>query len=292
MKKAGNAIVKILTYLLSVLLVLGAVGALAFFVLRQQGLSFYAEYNGERYYSGFNEKGLRLYEGERNEFSVSPVVDDGVPLEFTVTVTANPEYNFDFSVYGENHAFYVDPEESDYSEQFGVNVTDNGFELGMPEQGSVSKIVAWKYGSLSGSLETETEFEDNPYFLLTVTSGENILTIPLWLGDRITGIQTDTDFGLVFGSQFPHLHPFLVSLRELAGQVGVWNHSPTQADDLVNVLVDLQFYYEGFSAEEKTHPYAVRGVTVMEYLFDSIGDDYLSEAESAYALVLLGDLGK
>ena len=51
---AGKAVGKIVTYLLIVLLVLGVAGAVFYFVAKQEGVSFYVEYDGTRYYSGIN----------------------------------------------------------------------------------------------------------------------------------------------------------------------------------------------------------------------------------------------
>ena len=42
-----NAIGKIITYILVVLLVLGIAGGISYFVLRNQGITYYVEYDGE-----------------------------------------------------------------------------------------------------------------------------------------------------------------------------------------------------------------------------------------------------
>ena len=44
-----NAIGKIITYILVVLLVLGIAGGISYFVLRNQGITYYVEYDGEKY---------------------------------------------------------------------------------------------------------------------------------------------------------------------------------------------------------------------------------------------------
>ena len=49
--KSGNVVTRILTYLLVVLLVLGVAGMIAYFALRSQGVTYYVEYNGERYFA-------------------------------------------------------------------------------------------------------------------------------------------------------------------------------------------------------------------------------------------------
>ena len=44
-----NTIGKIITYILVVLLVLGIAGGISYFVLRNQGITYYVEYDGEKY---------------------------------------------------------------------------------------------------------------------------------------------------------------------------------------------------------------------------------------------------
>lgn len=53
MSKAGggiNTVTKIIVWVLVVLLLLGAAGVIAYYVLKDEGVSFYVEYNGERYF--------------------------------------------------------------------------------------------------------------------------------------------------------------------------------------------------------------------------------------------------
>ena len=284
MGKAGNAIVKFITYLLAVLLVLGAVGALAVFVVRQEGVTFYAEHDGQRYYSGINTDSARLYAGDENAFSVSAILEAEEPFAYTVTVTANPEYNFDYSLDGAIYSFHGNDEaRNDYSELFPVTKTDTGFSLALPENVSVLSIVGEKCG---GNIDAAVQIEDVPYFLLTVTSGESFLVIPLRFGVRISDVGTDADIGIVFGNNYPHVYPYLVSVRNFASFVGEW----TEGDRMSLINAEYVYYY--MPSEEQAHVYVQLGLSVFDYLLDSTADYYLSEEESAYALALLGDLGK
>ena len=53
-----NTVTKIIVWVLVVLLLLGAAGVVAYYVLKDEGVSFYVEYNGERYYSSASEADL------------------------------------------------------------------------------------------------------------------------------------------------------------------------------------------------------------------------------------------
>ena len=197
MKKTSDAIVKLITYVLSVLLLLGAFGALAAFILREQGITFYVEYAGERYYSGVEVQSARLYNGTQ-EFEVSSLSSEKL-IEYSVSVTSNPDQNFDFSVGGKIYQFYgQDSAQNDYSALFPVTRNETGFLISIPESAAILEIVSEKFGS---DVSCDDVFTDSPYFLLTVLSGGNTIVIPIRLGVRITGVNTDTTEGIVFGMQ-------------------------------------------------------------------------------------------
>ena len=62
-----NTITKIITWVLVVLLMLGIIGGVAYFALRSQGVTFYVEYGGEKYFAA-GEGGRRLVVGGHCRF--------------------------------------------------------------------------------------------------------------------------------------------------------------------------------------------------------------------------------
>ena len=68
--KVSSILSKIITYILVVLLLLGFAGVIVYFVAKDEGVSFYVEYDGERYYSGIDDDELFLVSGENHSCSV------------------------------------------------------------------------------------------------------------------------------------------------------------------------------------------------------------------------------
>ena len=82
-----NSIGKVLTYIFVVLLVLGIAGMVAYFALRGQGVTYYVEYNGERYVANGDGGSLELLNGETHTFSVKSLT--GGEVNYSVKVTSN-----------------------------------------------------------------------------------------------------------------------------------------------------------------------------------------------------------
>ena len=67
MSKASNAFGKFVVWLLVVILIVAVVGVALFFALREQGMTNYVEYNGERYLVGSDGGSFTLRTGETHE---------------------------------------------------------------------------------------------------------------------------------------------------------------------------------------------------------------------------------
>lgn len=171
---AGKAVGKIVTYLLIVLLVLGVAGAVFYFVAKQEGVSFYVEYDGTRYYSGINEGNLWLPAGDTYSFSVKSLTEGDV--EYDVSVSSFGSNNFAFLLNGKYQQFYgTDEASNDYSEIFGLQKQADGFALTLPEGLTVEKVLEAKYG---GDVQLIEEFQkDLPCFVISLVSGESRLSI-------------------------------------------------------------------------------------------------------------------
>lgn len=174
---ALNAIGKVITYILVVLLVLGFAGMVAYFVLRGQGVTYYVEYNGERYVANGDGGSLGLVNGETHNFAVKSLT--GGEVNYDVTVQSNSANNFDFVLNGENYQFFgKNDENNDYSAVFGLQKKADGFSLTLPDHFTVEQAVETQYG---GDIELQDGYEisdDLCYFVITVTSDES--TVSLW----------------------------------------------------------------------------------------------------------------
>ena len=188
----GNAVFKFLTYLLVVLLVLGIAGFVAYFALRGQGVTYYVEYDGERYLSDLEGGNISLLNGETYDFTVKSLT--GGEVNYDVKVQSNYSNNFDFVIDGENYRFYSETaENNDYTDVFNVVKTPDGFALTLPEDFTVEQAIETKFG---GDVEIQKELQsDLSYFVITVISGESSVSIWFTFGDfSITLDQTEIVF--------------------------------------------------------------------------------------------------
>ena len=165
---------KVITYILVVLLVLGIAGMVAYFVLRSQGVTFYVEYDGERYLANGDGGSLGLVNGETHTFSVKSLT--GGEVNFDVNVVSNSSNNFSFTCNGKVFQFVSTEETSnDYSEEFGLEKSADGFSLTLPDHFTVEQAIEIKYG---GDVSFEKELEsDKAYFVISVTSDESVVSL-------------------------------------------------------------------------------------------------------------------
>lgn len=173
--RAGNAVGKIVTYILVVLLVLGVAGIIAYFALRSQGVTYYVEFGNERYFGNTEGGSLSLPTDATYSFSVKSLT--GNEVNFDVKVVSNVSNNFDFTVDGVYKQFYsTTAENNDYSEIFGLQKDKGGFTLTVPDGFSVKEAVEIKYG---GNVEFGAELEnDKAYFVISVMAEES--AVNLW----------------------------------------------------------------------------------------------------------------
>ena len=162
---AFGAVGKVITYILVVLLVLGVAGCIAFFALRGQGVTFYVEYDNERYLANGEGGSISFVNGETYSFSVKSL--SGGEVNYDVKVVSNASNNFTFSYEGLIYQFAsVDEENNDYSEVFDLNKTSDGFSITIPKGFSVEQAVAEKYG---GEIMLDEQLQnDKAYFVISV----------------------------------------------------------------------------------------------------------------------------
>lgn len=172
MSKVGKAV----TYILVVLLVLGLAGGIAYFALKEEGVTYYAEYGGERYFANGEAGKVYLTGDKTHDFAVKTLT--GNEVNFDVKVTANAANNFAFTCGGKLYQFAsTDDDGNDYSKVFGLQKKADGFSLVLPAGFTVKQAVETKYG---GAIELQNKLQgDLCYFGIHIVSGESEVT--LWL---------------------------------------------------------------------------------------------------------------
>ena len=166
-KKKKSAAGKVIAWILVILLVAAAALAAGYYFLRDQGVTFYVEYGGTRYYANSDGGSIGLKSGETHSFSVKSLT--GGEINFSAKVISNEANNFGFFVGGEFHRFYDDDEQNDdYSDVFGLTKSPNGFTVTISETMTVESAVEEKFG---GDISPQTELQkDVCYFVITVTA--------------------------------------------------------------------------------------------------------------------------
>lgn len=166
---------KFILWLLVILFLIGSSFLVVYFVMRSQGMTYYVEFKGERYYANSDGGKITLIEGELSEFSVKSLTDEDI--NYSVCVTSNYANNFRFSVRDELYKFYGDDEElNDYSEIFDLQRTDSGFTVCVPRNTTLTSVIEQKFDD-SITLFDEIN-EDLSYFVITVSSGAS--SVSLW----------------------------------------------------------------------------------------------------------------
>lgn len=190
MKASGtvDAIGKIVTWILVVLLVLGIAGGAAYLAMKGSGISFYAETAGEKIFGG-TERELTFSTGQTYDFSVRAL--EGGEINYSVKVMANPENNFDFVLDGKTYRFSGEDEErKDYSEVFALTRRTDGFSLTIPE-GSAEKAVKAKFGEgVQIGKELSAELA---YFSVTIEAGESRAQIFFRFAPELLAVELDCE---------------------------------------------------------------------------------------------------
>lgn len=188
MSKASSAFGKFVIWLLVVILIIAVVGVALFFALREQGLTYYVEYNGERYMVGSDGSSITLRTGETYEFSVKSLT--GGEVDFDVKITSNADNNIRFAYNDEFHYSYTgNAETDDYSDVFGLQTDTDGFTVTIPLELTVETAIETKYG---GDITLIGELSDSAaYFVISVTVDESSIDLWFTFGVRVSGVTLD-----------------------------------------------------------------------------------------------------
>ena len=188
MSKASSAFGKFVIWLLVVILIIAVVGVALFFALREQGLTYYVEYNGERYMVGSDGSSITLRTGETYEFSVKSLT--GGEVDFDVKITSNADNNIRFAYNDEFHYSYTgNAETDDYSDVFGLQTDTDGFTVTIPLELTVETAIETKYG---GDITLIGELSDSAaYFVISVTVDESSIDLWFTFGVRVSGVTLE-----------------------------------------------------------------------------------------------------
>lgn len=188
MSKGSGVFGKIVVGVLAVLLILGIVVIALYFSMRGQGIAYYVEYNGSRYWGGSDGDALSLGLGETHKFSVKSLT--GGDVNYSVKVVSNSANSFRFSVGDELYTLYSDDEErNDYSDVFGLEQTVSGFSVTIPQDMTVESAIEQKYG---GEVVLFEEVSANvSYFMIVVSAGDTSVNLWFTVGVNVTGVTLD-----------------------------------------------------------------------------------------------------
>lgn len=188
MSKAGSIIGKVVIFILVVLLILGITAVALFCVMREKGITYYVEYNGERYLAGSDGGSLWLPPSD-NPYRLSVKSLTGGEVNYTVKITSNKANNLMFAV--EDELWYLwndNAEKDDYTEVFGLQKQTDGFSLTIPEDFTVEKAIETKYNA---DIELKDEIQDNLcYFVITVSVDET--AVNLWFSFNELTVTLDS----------------------------------------------------------------------------------------------------
>lgn len=185
MGKASNVFGKIVVWLLTVVLIVAFAAAALLFVLRVKGITYYVEYDRQRYVGGTDNGEIFLLIDEPHDFSVKSLTGD--EIDFDVKITSNADSDITF-IYNDEflHLYNCNIEKDDYSDILGLQVDADGFSVTIPQGMTIEKAIETKYG---GDVTFLDELSDNTaYFVIVVTVGENSVELPFAFGAKISDV--------------------------------------------------------------------------------------------------------
>ena len=165
--RAGRIVAVILLTVL-----LASVGCGIYYAIETNGFTRfeYVEYNGRRLET--TEKGVKLARG-KNVFEIKSMKPAAGAGKYTVRIQANSEAKFTFQADGNPQSFAHVGEVTEY---FGIEISEDRFEVNIPSDYSVSSVLSEKYGGETVTLPDELP-KDTDFWIMSVglSDGKNIL---------------------------------------------------------------------------------------------------------------------
>lgn len=188
---------RVISYFLVVLLLLGIVGACAYFLMKPNGI--YLRYDGKIVTD--KTSGIVIPYKATATFKIENSEDWGAysVTDCTVKIVPNADesHDFDFTV-GDDSRPAAFTKEKDLTGAFvenyngkGITVSENGEFTILCSYKSVSEILQGVYGEKEIHAEADGNLLEYPYIAIKVTSpdGKQTLTVPLLLYCFVTGIE-------------------------------------------------------------------------------------------------------
>lgn len=182
----------IVTYVIVVLLIMGLVGAVAYFTngFTTDFTEFYVTMDGEGVLTKSVNNVFTPYSSVKIEAKYPLGVDDDEKAGYSYKIVANPERDFSFVVDGTSYSF--NDESFDYYKLFRINRAETFFEITPIFNGLEEMIEILVPGAdvidVYGDIDTT-----NNLFLLTVYSGDKSNSVEIYFGVEwsISGIKLD-----------------------------------------------------------------------------------------------------
>lgn len=194
-KKTTNSVVKVITYILVILVFVGAVGAIFKFTngFNEDFKTFYLEYQGESILT--SNKQLVLDRDVEHKFGVKYTFDTntGEAQGYSVKIVPNADSSnsFDFTIDGETYAYYG---EKDLTDAFDLVMHDTYFTLTFPKDMTIQTVLQNLYPDSEITVSEEANKMQYP-FTLVVSSYNGEVTYNLdfcfYLG--VSGVEIDKE---------------------------------------------------------------------------------------------------
>lgn len=183
-----NKAAKIITWVLIILALVGAIGAIAYFTggFTSEFKTFYVTANGKDVMT--SATGYEMTINDPMTVEVKYSLADENTSGYTVKVVPNQisGKDFDFTLDGEVYSFQA---EKDLTKGFNIEYSDTSFVI--KPKGSLNEIMGAIYPDYTVGDMTENGYEN--MFLLVVSSynGEQSVTIAFTVPDDIAGVTID-----------------------------------------------------------------------------------------------------
>ncbi|MBQ3572391.1 MAG: hypothetical protein IJA15_06160 [Clostridia bacterium] len=174
-KRTANAATKVITYLLIILVFLGAIGFIFTFTngFNEDFKTFYIEHNGVSILS--SEKKLVLERGKTHRFNTKYTFDfnkeEAHGYHLSIVANQNEEQSFDFTVDGETYAYY---EVGDLTDCFKIVEGDDYFTIEIPEKIMLEDILKAKYSGSNVEVPEEALKVQYPFTLVVSSYNEEV----------------------------------------------------------------------------------------------------------------------
>lgn len=166
--RAGNAVGKIVTYILVVLLVFGVAGGVAYFFMRSQGMTFCVEYCGTKYLANGESGSIELLNGTSSVFTVKSLT--GKEVNYSVKIMSNGANNFSFTAGSKICWLWNDDSvKDDYTDIFDIEQNADSFTLTLPNDFGVKQAIEEKYDAEIIPQNENDIREGVCYFVIVVT---------------------------------------------------------------------------------------------------------------------------